>query len=101
MRPNQLRNLGDDEELDALPLADPAHAERPLGVVPERHVLGERQHCLGVRGVLDVHSGGVHLVVKRHMGLWGRGRALGVGRMQARECHDARNSELLVRYTSP
>ena len=54
-------HLGDDQELDALPLADAAHAVGALGIVAEGQVLGERER--GVRGVglWDVHARRVHL----------------------------------------
>mmetsp|Transcript_32702 Transcript_32702/g.79522 ORF Transcript_32702/g.79522 Transcript_32702/m.79522 type:complete len:1055 (-) Transcript_32702:2641-5805(-) len=58
-------DLRDDEQVDALALADPAHAVGGLGVVPPRHVLPDRQHRGGVELVLDVHPGGVHLVIER------------------------------------
>mmetsp|Transcript_47970 Transcript_47970/g.89388 ORF Transcript_47970/g.89388 Transcript_47970/m.89388 type:complete len:247 (-) Transcript_47970:4574-5314(-) len=62
---NQIRNLGDDAQVQGLALTDAAHSERPLGVVPESHVFAEGENR--ARGVvlLDVHPGGMHLIVER------------------------------------
>mmetsp|Transcript_70148 Transcript_70148/g.123666 ORF Transcript_70148/g.123666 Transcript_70148/m.123666 type:complete len:294 (-) Transcript_70148:9888-10769(-) len=61
---DQLRDLGDDEQLHLLAPQDAPHPEGPLGVVPEGHVLPERQRRTRVGGVRDVHPRGVHLVVE-------------------------------------
>lgn len=56
VRVDQLQHLGGHEELHGLADANPAHPERALGVVSERHVFAERQHGLRVEPLLDVHA---------------------------------------------
>ena len=41
-------HLGDDEELDRLPLADAAQPKRALGEVTEDHVLAERHSTTSI-----------------------------------------------------
>ena len=78
---DELRHLRDDDELEALPSANLAHAPRALRVISQRHVFSER-HRRHRRGRLtNVHAGGVHLIVK--------GKSLGrVQRGDARERGD-------------
>ena len=54
-----------DEELNCLTLSDSSHSESSLRVVSERHIFPERQSCSGIDALVNVHSGGVDLIVKR------------------------------------
>ena len=77
---DEARDLGDDKEEDALPLADPAHPVRRLRVVAERHVLRERERGARRRRLRHVDPRRVHLVVEREAALGRQPAALEVHR---------------------
>ena len=60
-----LHNLGNDEQLKSLTLTNASHSESSLSIISECHILAECNGSLSVDTLMDIHTSGMNLIIKR------------------------------------